>query len=121
MRGPWESARPASSSADSVDPQASFREAELNVELAQEAKADQSDAFVARPLGDNGAMLDYVRHGERAIADYVDDDSSGCTGGSNTDGPGGTPYCVCRRTGRHHEVDVRADREPRRDARLACR
>jgi hypothetical protein len=53
------------------------------------------DAFVARPLGDDGAMLDYVRRGERAIADYVDDDSSGCTGGSNTDGPGGTPYaCV---------------------------
>jgi hypothetical protein len=50
------------------------------------------DAFIAQPAGANGATLDYVRHGERAVSAYVDDDSSGCTGGSNTDGPGGTPY-----------------------------
>jgi len=53
------------------------------------------DAFIAEPAGGNGATLTYVRRGERAIADYVDDDSSSCTGGTNTDGPGGTPYtCV---------------------------
>jgi len=53
------------------------------------------DAFVPEPAGANGATLDYVRRGEWAIADYVDDDSSSCTGGTNADGPGGTPYsCV---------------------------
>jgi hypothetical protein len=53
------------------------------------------DAFVPEPAGANGATLDYVRRGERAIADYVDDDSSSCVGGTNTGGPGGTPYtCV---------------------------
>jgi hypothetical protein len=53
------------------------------------------DAFIAEPAGANGATLVYVRRGERAIADYVDDDRSGCTGGTNSDGPGGTPYtCV---------------------------
>jgi hypothetical protein len=53
------------------------------------------DAFIAQPAGANGATLDYVRQGERAIAAYVDDDSSGCSAGSNADGPGGTPYpCV---------------------------
>lgn len=42
-----------------------------------------------------GATLTYVRRGERAIADYVDDDRSSCTSGTNSDGPGGTPYtCV---------------------------
>ncbi len=53
------------------------------------------DAFIAQPAGANGATLTYVRRGERAIADYVDDDNSSCSGGTNTDGPGGTPYtCV---------------------------
>ncbi|HZJ66779.1 MAG TPA: hypothetical protein VFD36_24905 [Kofleriaceae bacterium] len=53
------------------------------------------DAFVAEAAGDNGATLDYARRGERALADYVDIDSKGCTAGTNTDGPGGTPYtCV---------------------------
>ena len=53
------------------------------------------DAFIAQPAGSNGATLAYVRRGERAIADYVDDDRSSCTGGTNTDGPGAAPYtCV---------------------------
>jgi hypothetical protein len=53
------------------------------------------DAFVAEPAGDNGATLAYVRHATTPYADYVDDDSSGCVGGANPDGPGGTPYtCV---------------------------
>lgn len=53
------------------------------------------DAFIARPAGDNGATLEYVRRGERAIADYVDDDRSSCTGDTNRDGPGSAPYaCV---------------------------
>lgn len=53
------------------------------------------DAFIAEPAGANGATLAYVRRGERTLTDYVDDDSSGCSGGTNTDGPGGTPYsCV---------------------------
>lgn len=53
------------------------------------------DAFIARPAGSNSATLAYVRRGERAIADYVDDDRSSCTAGSNRDGPGGTAYtCV---------------------------
>jgi hypothetical protein len=53
------------------------------------------DAFIAQAAGGNGATLAYVRQGERALAYYVDDDSSGCSGGTNSDGPGGTPYpCV---------------------------
>jgi hypothetical protein len=53
------------------------------------------DVFIARPAGSNSATLAYVRRGERAIADYVDDDRSSCTAGSNRDGPGGTAYtCV---------------------------
>lgn len=53
------------------------------------------DAFIPQPHGTNGATLDVVHAGETAYADYVDDDSSGCTGGNNTGGPGGTPYaCV---------------------------
>jgi lysophospholipid acyltransferase (LPLAT)-like uncharacterized protein len=36
-----------------------------------------------------------VRRGERALAYYVDDNRSGCSANTNTDGPGGTPYtCV---------------------------
>ena len=50
------------------------------------------DAFIAEPAGDNGATLDYVRRGERDLADYVDDDSTGCSGGTNEDGPDGITY-----------------------------
>ncbi|HUJ62447.1 MAG TPA: hypothetical protein VLX92_28285 [Kofleriaceae bacterium] len=54
------------------------------------------DAFV--PVADgttNGARLDYVRHGVTPYQDYVDDDSSSCSGGVNTAGPGGLAYtCV---------------------------
>lgn len=52
------------------------------------------DAFIAEPAGANGATLTYIRRGDRVIADYVDDDSSGCAGGVSTGGPGGTAY-VC--------------------------
>ena len=53
------------------------------------------DAFVPEPDGANGATLHYVRHGVELLADYIDDDSSGCSAGVNTGGPGGTPYkCV---------------------------
>jgi hypothetical protein len=53
------------------------------------------DAFVAKPEGDNGAKLDYVRKGTTARSDYVDDDRSGCKSGVNHAGPGGTAYtCV---------------------------
>ncbi len=51
------------------------------------------DAFV--PVSDgttNGAKLDYVRQGTMALQYYVDDDSSSCTNGVNTAGPGGLPY-----------------------------
>jgi hypothetical protein len=50
------------------------------------------DAFIPQPAGPNGATLDYVRQGEEDVAYYVDDDSSSCTAGVNTGGPGGTPY-----------------------------
>jgi len=50
------------------------------------------DAFTVSPAGDNGATLHYVRHAVRDLSDYVDDDSSSCTSGVNTGGPGGTPY-----------------------------
>jgi hypothetical protein len=50
------------------------------------------DSFVVLPAGDNGATLDYVRQGTKPLAYYVDDDSSSCTNGVNTGGPGGTPY-----------------------------
>ncbi len=53
------------------------------------------DAFVAEPDGPNGAVLDYVRKGEKPLTYYVDDGSDGCVNGVNTDGPGGTAYqCV---------------------------
>jgi hypothetical protein len=53
------------------------------------------DAFMPRPSGDNGATLERVRTGVKTIGVYVDDDSSGCAAGSNSGGPGGTPYaCV---------------------------
>jgi len=50
------------------------------------------DVFIAEPDGANGATLDYVRHGERALSLYVDDDASGCVAGNNTGGPGGAAY-----------------------------
>jgi len=50
------------------------------------------DAFIPKPDGENGATLDYVRQGDKALAYYVDDDQSSCTGGVNAAGPGGTAY-----------------------------
>ncbi len=50
------------------------------------------DAFIPKPDGGNGATLDYVRQGDKPLAYYVDDNSSSCTGGVNTAGPGGTAY-----------------------------
>jgi hypothetical protein len=44
------------------------------------------DAFVPALSATNGATLDYVRKGERALAYYVDDDRSSCTNNANTDG-----------------------------------
>ena len=52
------------------------------------------DAFVARPAGDNGATLDYVHQGKSDVNVYVDDDSSGCTNGVNTQGPNGPATCA---------------------------
>jgi hypothetical protein len=45
------------------------------------------DAFIPKPDGDNGATLDYVRKGQRALSYYVDDDRSACPAGSTC--PGG--------------------------------
>ena len=50
------------------------------------------DAFIPTADGPNGATLDYVRQGTKPLALYVDDGNSGCTGGVNHDGPGGTAY-----------------------------
>ena len=50
------------------------------------------DAFIPQAAGDNNATLDYVRQGETDLAYYVDDDSSSCSGGANTGGPGGKAY-----------------------------
>lgn len=64
------------------------------------------DAFLVRPDGAGGAALEPVRQGELALAYYVDDDTSSCTDGVNTDGPGGVPYeCV----GSLVVIDPRAD------------
>jgi hypothetical protein len=53
------------------------------------------DAFMVRSSGDNSATLDRVRSGDQSVGVYVDDDSSGCSNGSNSDGPGGGAYpCV---------------------------
>jgi len=38
----------------------------------------------------SSAKLDHVRQGVKPLAFYVDDNSSSCTGGVNTGGPGGT-------------------------------
>ena len=40
----------------------------------------------------NGATLDGVHQGDKPLAVYVDDDSSSCSGGFNTGGPGGIQY-----------------------------
>lgn len=45
------------------------------------------DAFIPRASGTNGATLDYVRKGVKDVNVYVDDGSSGCSGGVNTSGP----------------------------------
>jgi hypothetical protein len=42
------------------------------------------DAFVAKPSGRNGATLEHVNKGKRAVNVYVDDDESSCVGGKNT-------------------------------------
>jgi hypothetical protein len=52
------------------------------------------DAFMARASGDNGATLERLRSGARAINVYVDDDSSSCAGGVNHGGPAGDATCV---------------------------
>lgn len=53
------------------------------------------DTFMVQPVGDAGAVLEPLHSGATDLADYVDDDSSGCSGGVNTDGPGGIDYpCV---------------------------
>jgi hypothetical protein len=52
------------------------------------------DVFLTRAAGPDAA-LEVVRSGSAALGQFVDDDSSGCTGGVNSDGPGGVPYdCV---------------------------
>jgi hypothetical protein len=53
------------------------------------------DAFLVRPDGPAGAVLEPVHEGVQELTYYVDDDSSGCSGGVNSDGPGGVAYeCV---------------------------
>ena len=67
------------------------------------------DAFLVQPDGEAGAVLDYVHQGDLPLAFYVDDDTSSCTGGVNTDGPGGLPYACA---GTLVEVDPRAPADP---------
>lgn len=51
------------------------------------------DAFIPRPDGDNGAILDYVVKGKKTVGAYVDDGNSGCVNGMNTNS--GTQYpCI---------------------------
>jgi hypothetical protein len=50
------------------------------------------DAFIPQPDGTNGAVLDYVRQGTKALMFYLDDDSSSCSNGVNTSGPDGAAY-----------------------------
>lgn len=50
------------------------------------------DAFIPTPVGPNGAKPAYVRMGEMPYTYYVDDNSDGCTNGTNTGGPGGLAY-----------------------------
>ncbi len=54
------------------------------------------DAFVPVVDGPNGAKLDYVRQGEQTHAFYVDDDSSSCNNGVNTDGPVSGASYTCK-------------------------
>jgi hypothetical protein len=42
------------------------------------------DAYVLTASGKNGATVSAVRTGAKALAEYVDDDSSGCTNGMST-------------------------------------
>ena len=42
------------------------------------------DAFIATPAGRNGATLEHVNKGKKAVNVYVDDDQSGCVSGKNT-------------------------------------
>ena len=70
------------------------------LDLAQIPQYDLADisrgptADLVRPDGDNGARLERVHSGVRAYGVYVDDDSSGCSGGVNRDGPAGDAMCV---------------------------
>ncbi len=50
------------------------------------------DVFIPRPSGDNGAVIEYVHQGKTDVGVYVDDDSSSCVGGVNTQGPNGKSY-----------------------------
>ncbi len=53
------------------------------------------DVFLVRPDGPAGAVLESVHPGVQELAYYVDDDSSGCVDGVNSDGPRGVPAtCV---------------------------
>ena len=58
------------------------------------------DAFIPRPTAANGAKLDYVRMGTKALAVLRRRQQLGCTNGVNTGGPGGTAVPVRRRPGR---------------------
>ena len=49
------------------------------------------DVFLTRAAGPD-AELEVVRSGSAEMTWFVDDDSSGCAGGVNSDGPGGVPY-----------------------------
>jgi len=52
------------------------------------------DVFLTRADG-AGAALEVVRTGASPLTEFVDDDSSGCSGGIDMGGPGGVPYdCV---------------------------
>lgn len=42
------------------------------------------DAFIASPAGRNGATLEHVNKGKKAVNVYVDDDQSGCVSGKST-------------------------------------
>jgi hypothetical protein len=50
------------------------------------------DAFVVKAAGPNGATIDSVRTGTKALAYYVDDDRSSCTNNVNNAGPNGAAY-----------------------------
>jgi hypothetical protein len=52
------------------------------------------DAFIPKPIGDNGADLAVVHAGATAVNRYVDDDDSGCTNGVNSGGPNPPYPCV---------------------------